>query len=185
MQVTGVVSQIKEKITSVGPMYDIVVNGTSYGVGKFLPRGIAEGDTVSFTAEMNGRYSNVGRGTLKKVAAQPRTQAVASAPQGRELVGASPLNRGNDTQAIISKQWALNCAVSYIDLALKAGAIKLPAKDADKLKVLDGVLTDYATKLCSAVNGKTIQISLGQDDSADAEDVGSPTSEFEDDDIPF
>lgn len=133
-KITGKIQYLNEKPSKDGKytMYSIKVDGTNYGIGRFAPRGVEQGDTVEFEVEYNGNWPNVAKGTLRKVEAAP-----AAAPPAAKSDAAAPAKaawaggRNADTQDIISKQAALNTALGFLEFALKNETLPVPkAKNA-------------------------------------------------------
>lgn len=151
-QVTGILQDVRSRQTSAGTMYDVVVDGNTYGAGKYAPRGIAPGDTISFEFEMRGNYKNVAKGTLRKVDAQ------AAAP--RAISGVAPLRALPPTdaerQGIISKQAALNTAVSFVTALIAGECAPMPAKQADRLAYCNSLVLAYADAFHRISTGKSI-----------------------------
>lgn len=175
MLVQGVVQNIQARQTSVGTMYDIIVDGQSYGNGKYAPRDIQAGDTVTFTAEIKGNYRNVGRGTLRKLSGQAAQQLsyspAAAAPAAKQTVVV------DDRQAVISKQAALNTALTMVEILLSKDAVALPKAAADKAPVIEALLANYVDKFHTFSTGKSAKLATdGITDSGDAP--------FEDDALP-
>jgi len=123
-KIQGRVEYINEREGKYGPMFSIKVDGTNYGVGKYPPRGVVEGDMVEFDVTYNGNWPNVARGTLRKV------EGAASAPPRRQTSGGKPsspkANSFDARQDVISKQAALNTALAFLELAGKHETIPVP-----------------------------------------------------------
>lgn len=154
MQVQGHVQEIKTKPTKVGDMYDLKVNGDYYGVGKYAPRDVSVGDYVEFVMEQNGNFRNVGRGTLRKVAAPANTPATTPAAPSKVPVGVS----WDDKQATISKQAALNTAISMVKLAVDAGAINLGSNAAKGYSVLERMVMEQAARFHKFSTGVAVEL---------------------------
>ena len=163
MQVTGIVDNIATRNTRVGEMFDLIVNGKKYGVGKYAPRGIMQGDFVSFEVDVkqNGQYTNydVRRGTLRKEegapkTAAPSTTATVSTPTRQTFVPQ------DDRQVIISKQAALNTALAFCNLAAGQGAVPMPksVKEVDKLGLIQKWVLDTAAQFYGLSTGGTWDI---------------------------
>lgn len=175
MLVQGVVQNIQARQTSVGTMYDIIVDGQSYGNGKYAPRDIQAGDTVTFTAEIKGNYRNVGRGTLRKLSGQAAQQQsysqVVAAPAAKQTAVV------DDRQAVISKQAALNTALTMVEILLSKDAVALPKAAADKAPAIEALLANYVDKFHTFSTGKGAKLSV---DSVGEDD----TPPFVDDELP-
>lgn len=121
--ITGVLSAIYENDTAYGKMYNISVEGVTYGIGKEPPKAKA-GDTINFEATQKGRFWNVAPGSIKvspSDASAPPQQQYAKQPAAS--------NQRDATQHVISKQAARNSAIAFLQAAVAAGAgPKIPAK---------------------------------------------------------
>lgn len=122
-KIVGKVQYINEKEGKYGPMFSIKVDGTNYGVGKFAPRGIDQGDTVEFEVEYNGNYPNVAKGSLRKVEGAKASAPSAQADTRKAFTKATS---NDDRQVIISKQAALNTALEFIKFAKDNETLPVP-----------------------------------------------------------
>lgn len=157
-QISGQVSQVKEKQTQFGAMYDVVINGQSYGAGKFPPRDIKAGDFVTLEFEQKGNFRNVVKGTLRKDDG-PQQAAPAAAPTSAATTpyaGKAPYVPFDERQEMISKQSALNTALSFCNLASANGAIPMPksAKESEKLGLIYQWVLDTAGGLYKLSTGR-------------------------------
>lgn len=157
MKVTGILQDIKSRQTSFGTMYDLVVDGSSYGNGKYAPRGVALGDTVSFDVEVKGNYKNVAARTLQKVAAQAQQEIAGAIGLQRNMPQRSAGSDG-DRQAVISRQAALNTACSILEMALDNEAIALPAKPNERYAVLKTALFDLVNICHKFSTGSEVEV---------------------------
>lgn len=182
--VTGIIEAITARPTSIGDMYDVVVNGTKYGNGKYAPRGVNIGDTVTFDfdVKVNGRYENknIIPKTMRVVGAQA-AQATAPAQRAAGAVVSTQVDKRQET---ISKQSAMNTALTLIGLQLQYGAVKLPAKAPDAYTVLNTLFADTVARVYNLNTGDKWKLTAAdfapkQVAEDDAED------DFGDDDIPF
>lgn len=153
-KISGIVTEVKTRNTRVGDMYDVVVNGTSYGHGKYAPRGIKAGDFVTFEYEtkVNGQYTNhniVPRSLRKEDS--PAPEAVAQAKAETRTV----LAAGDKRQETISKQANLNTAIAAVTLQLQHGGLKFPAsaKAPDVFSAIDKLILDTAGKYYKLTTG--------------------------------
>jgi hypothetical protein len=159
-QVSGKVNQIKSKPTQYGEMFDVVINGESYGMGKFAPRGINPGDYVSLEFEQKGNFRNVVKGSLRK---DETPRDVATPSVGPSAASPAPYNAGrapyvpfDERQEMISKQSALNTALTFCKLASDNQAVPMPkgVKEADKLGLLYQWVLDTAGTLYNLSTGR-------------------------------
>lgn len=144
-KVEGRVDFIDAKPTSTGKtMYKVKVNGVSYGAGLYPPK-FKVGDNISFTATMNGNYHNMETRTVTILPA-----SAAPAPMAPRSSGAVGGNQWDTRQDTISKQAALNSALTAVEILVAIGGVPGMAKaktEADKFqlfaKTLDELRKDY------------------------------------------
>lgn len=196
MQVTGIVENIAERTTRIGPMYDVIVNGKKYGSGKYAPRGIKAGDFVSFEVDVkqNGQYTNydIRKGTIRIEEGTPPAKQEAAPKTTAKTYGSS--FGGDNRQEVISKQAALNTALTFCNLAASQGAIPMPkgVKETDKLAIIHSWVLDTAASFYALSTGNKWDLPAAapatpQKPAAPAKKAAKATAEmeFEDDDIPF
>lgn len=178
-QATGIVQEIKTKNTKFGDMFDVVINGTAYGHGKFPPRGIQAGDfvTFEFDVKQNGQYTNrniVPRSLRKDDAPAPAAVSAAQA-ETRQVV-----QTADKRQETISKQANLNSALQLINAQIAVGGIKFPAnaKAPDIFKTLEGLVLDQAQRFYNLTTGETWVI----DTPVDKKEA-QRADDFQDDDV--
>jgi hypothetical protein len=192
MKVTGVVESITSRDTQYGKMYDVTINGKKYGAGKYAPKA-GVGDAVEFIAEQNGKFLNIGRNTLKQIdhsAVGVTTETTASSVSRTPARAAD--TSWDERQATISKQAAINTAIEFTRLAVEAGAVKLPSKEADKFGVLEAIVLQQASRFHEVSTGRVMQIpefdvapAAKGKTRGKAQDTSDEADEFADDDIPF
>ena len=154
MQITGQVTEIREKQTKFGPMYDLIVNGQAYGHGKFAPRGIKQGDFVTFDVDVkqNGQYTNyniVAKSIRVEANPTPEQRSEAKTQTSMALAAASK----KDTA--YSRGASYNSALALIKLQLEHGGIKFPAtaKATAIYEAIDQAVLEAAAKLFKATTG--------------------------------
>lgn len=178
---SGIVSEIKSKNTKFGDMYDVVINGTAYGHGKFPPRGIQQGDFVTFEYEtkVNGQWTNhnITKGTLHKDDA-PAPAAVEAAKAETRTVLATVDKR----QETISKQANLNSAIALVTQQIAVGGIKFPAnaKAPDVYKAFEGLVLEQAARLYNLTTGETWDIDTAKEVKKEAKKA---SDDFLEDDL--
>lgn len=156
----GFVTKIDNRQTKFGTYYDVYVDNKNMGGGKFPPKGVAEGDFVEYEMEKNARgYEQIKAGTLRKVEAPAGVKAPA-AP--------APSTISMDKQDVISRQAALNSALSFVNVLVAAGGIPegktlTPAKKAEKL---EAILLSYTAKFFHMSTGAEYE--LPEDELASA-----------------
>ena len=155
-KVSGQVNQIKAKQTQYGEMFDLIINGQSYGAGKFAPRGISPGDFVTLEFEQKGNFRNVVKGSLRKDDGPQAGGEVAPAATTTAPTSTRSYVPFDERQEMISKQSALNTALSFCKLASDNGAVPMPkaVKEADKLGLLHQWVLDTAGTLYKLSTGR-------------------------------
>ena len=78
--VTGAVESITKRPTQFGTMYNVTVNGTTYGAGN-LPPQAEVGDYVTFESYKNGAFHNMKTSTLKKAVGTPEPVSSATSTE--------------------------------------------------------------------------------------------------------
>ncbi len=139
-QVSGVCQEVKTKQTSIGPMYDVVVNGQSYGVGKYPPKCKA-GDNVVFGVTFNGKYANMDTKSLQVTPGDGSIPAMAQAKQVSD-------SRGPATQEVIERQSALNSAIAMTNIIVSAMGGAKPA-------AIEKIMEKYRAQFYNESTGKT------------------------------
>lgn len=64
--VSGFVDEIPVRETKFGEMYSLVINGETYGFGKYAPK-FGVGSEIEFDVSWNGNYANVDRDTVNVI----------------------------------------------------------------------------------------------------------------------
>lgn len=177
---SGIVSEIRTRNTKFGDMYDVVINGTAYGHGKYAPRGIQAGDFVTFEYDVkqNGNYTNynlVNKSLRKDDAPAPAAVEAAKAETRTVLVTA------DKRQETISKQANLNSAIALVTQIIATGGIKFPAsaKAPDIYKAVEGLVLTQAAKLYKLTTGETWDIEAPEEKPA----AKRSDDDFQDDDL--
>lgn len=134
MQVKGFLQRIKTRNTKFGDYYVLVVDGKDHDTGsKFPPKGVSEGDYISFEIVKNAKgYDAMVQGSLSKEAAP-----AGVAPPAAPIPSAIKMDR----QDVISRQAALNSALDMVSILVAGGGIpdgktQTPAKKAELLEAL-------------------------------------------------
>lgn len=181
---TGIVEAINARPTRIGDMYDVVVNGQKFGNGKYAPRGVKVGDTVTFefTTKVNGQYTN-----RDIVAKTLRVESGASSQQSQPAQVQSSVARAHvapdKRQEVISKQSAMNTALTLIGLQLAHGAVKLPAKVPDAYTTLNTLLATTAARVYEINTGEVWNITAK--DFVEGKSTADNADPDFDDDLPF
>lgn len=187
---TGIVEAINARSTRIGDMYDVVVNGQKFGNGKYAPRGVKVGDTVTFefTTKVNGQYTNrdIVAKTLRVESggAGSPSPSQQSQPAPVQTSAARAYVAPDKRQEVISKQSAMNTALTLIGLQLAHGAVKLPAKVPDAYTTLNTLLATTAARVYEINTGEVWNITAKDfvEGKATAEQADP---DFVDDDLPF
>lgn len=153
------IQSIDEKQTSVGTMYDFrMSDGNKVGAGKFPPKGFSAGDYVNYDFTMKGQYMNLKAGSMSKAtppagvpAPDTRTSAATSG------YGAKMNTSGFDErQEIISKQAALNSAMTFTNLLVAADALPMAKNTKQDIKadIIEEVVMRYTARFYNLATGK-------------------------------
>lgn len=153
----GFIQSIDQKQTSVGTMYDFVIDGRKLGAGKFPPKGFSAGDYVNYEVEQRGNFLNLKAGSMSK-ATPPAGVPVPPSPAA---TGASA-----NTAAVFAKQDAkdeaysrgasANTAIALLKILADQGALPLPAK-ATKDKSADliyDIFKEYTGRIYKLTTGR-------------------------------
>ena len=180
-QVTGQVNEIKVRNTKIGDMYDLIVNGQSYGHGKYAPRGIKQGDFVTFEYEVkvNGQYEN--RNIVSKslrVETSPTPEVKQQAVVQTSMAAAA----ADAKQQVISRQAALNTANALLANQLAAGGLKFPAtaKPAAVFEAVTVAHLELASRLYKAATGDTWDVGSSSSAKPAVSQSRAPFSDGED-----
>lgn len=130
--VKGIVSQVKDKTTAYGTMYDIRVDGKWYGAGKNHP-GVQAGDAVEFVAKQNGNFSNVVGKVEKTATVSVASQAPVASASAAPVVSSSS-GYVDTRQLSICFQSARNAALEMVSLLAQGGALPFSDSNAAKAK---------------------------------------------------
>lgn len=173
--IRGFVQEVKELSTAYGPMFNVIVNGESFGAGKFKPR-VNQGDAVEFEFEQKGRFKNI---TPKSIRAVDPSTIQATSPTVSRAAPAAAASRAADftkNQDTISKQAARNTAVAFMNIL--AGQDALPvaktAKAGDKFDALRGILDKLTEEFYNYSIGKDSTPLTSAAEAASPEDEDGP-----------
>lgn len=148
-------TKIDQRQTKVGIMYDLLFsNGDKIGAGKFLPKGATEGEYYQYEYSMNGNFKNLTSGSLSKL----DKPAGVTPPAPRPTGGSS--GNFDERQDIISKQAALNSALSFVSLLVAADALPVAKtiKTDKKTDAIASIVNEYTTRFYHQATGKTFVI---------------------------
>lgn len=151
--VKGKVTEILERETSIGTMYDLVINGQKYGAGKYEPK-VKVGQYVKAPIKQNGKYANIF-GKIVVISADEAGPPPAAAPSGG---GRSYQANDDKRQEIISRQAARNTAVAFMQILVDKDAVPIPASaktPAQRFEVLNTFLDGLTVRFNDFALGKT------------------------------
>lgn len=178
--VQGVVHEVKVQETSVGTMYNLVVDGQMYGAGKVQPN-VRPGDVVQFESAQRGRYSNVVPGTLRAVSGGAPVPAPRQGGyQGGARTGRPAPSRGSSdfgkNQEVISRQAARNSAIAMLAqlVALDAVPVAKSAKPGDKFDAIVAIVDKLTEKYFNHSQGND----ASEPAAKEAEPVDTPDEDL-------
>lgn len=154
--ITGVVERMSNRAAGTGVVYSIFVGGTWYG-GMWEKPECGEGDTVTFSVQVRGNYSNVAKGSLQVVSKAADAPPNAAAASGDGFA--------NSTQQRIEWQAARNSAVATINMMLSHGIVVLPKKQAEAYEATLGLVQELTIQYCRDTSN--IEEILAGDPTAD------------------
>jgi hypothetical protein len=173
--INGIVEQVGSRPAGRGTAYSLKVNGTWYSVGFKNPN-VQTGQEVSFPVTQNGQYWNLTKGATVSItgggaAAQaPVQQAQQAASQGVskdeywKRKEEKDVEKDKRIQYLASRKDAIEVAKLLND----AGALKLPAKQADKCDALlafIGELTEqYAEEATNCASASQVNPAAAEGD---------------------
>ena len=143
--ITGKVRFLNEKNFNGKLLYSIKLadDESFYSCGTTRPN-VAQGDMISFDAKEtpNGRMQV----DVRSIKVNRAKQEVVTPGMGRDAYWDKKAQDDRSRQATIEYQAARNSAIAAAGVILNAGALKLPAKDADKYGVVIGLINDLTMK---------------------------------------
>jgi len=165
----GVVSKLITREWKDKTFYSVGLEGEKGFISLGTSRGgIAEGDYVEIEWEENAKgYKDAVKGGVKKLE-KPKNQPAAAKAGG----GGQPKDEGS-----IQYQSSRKDAIAYVQTVIAAGAVKLPAKEADKLAALDALVDLYTAKFYADIASKGAVARANGEDAPPAEDDGPPPVE--------
>ena len=128
--------------------YGVLVGGTWYGAGKKHPN-INQGDFISFTYSMNGKYANLDVNSIEKKesssGAAPSVAAVAKGNQ-RDDYWNKKAEKDENVQASINWQAARNAAINAVGMMLQNDIVAVPAAKAKKYDVVMSLIDELSER---------------------------------------
>lgn len=142
-------------------MYDYVMSdGNRVGNGKFKLKGIEAGDYIQYEIKMNGDFKNFQPGSVSKL--DPPAGVAAPAKQ------ANFVPSGDKRQEIISKQAALNSALTLTGILASSDSLPIPktTKQADRADLILKVVNHYTAIFYNQATGQNMEFDEAVSDSS-------------------
>ncbi|MDE2097336.1 MAG: hypothetical protein KGL39_08845 [Patescibacteria group bacterium] len=157
----GVVARIFEKEFANGMAYSFTLRGdrTFYRSGNKKPT-FSEGDSIQFDVEMKGAnaYAKGVSQWKSEDVVQGRTAAAVAIPRTADDFWRRKETRDIETQKRIELQSCRNSAIELVKLLQSLEAVKLPAKQADKVPVVEELVKHYTKYFIDENAGKDAAI---------------------------
>jgi hypothetical protein len=178
--ITGVVEAIDVRETNAGTMYNIKVNGKSFGYGRYPPKAKA-GDTITFGVKYNGQYANVDTKNVQVTpgSGAPPQKSFTSAPSndaGKNAYWENKEKADAAKQVTIERQAALNSAIAFANVIVGANLVPTPAnaKPKDVVAIIESMVLHYRDVFLATSTEKsaTATAPTAEEDSADEEATG-------------
>ena len=153
--VRGKVTNIPSNQTQFGTMFNAVIDGKSYGVGKYAPK-FQIGDYVEFEITPESAAGRFPKIDYKSVRVLPEP-AGYTAPAPAPAPTATKSYGGDDKrQEIISRQACRNTAIEWINVLITQDALPVPkaAKPDKKFDLLNGILDRMTDEFLAYSLGK-------------------------------
>lgn len=155
VMVTGVVEKVAAKPLASGKdagklSFSFKLGEKWYGCYTSDPK-VAAGDMISFDAKVSGDFTNADVKTIKRVEGGNHGNMDISGngnggvPVG-PVAGVPVKNTYDQRQAAIQFQASRNAAIAVLSLAQECGAVKLPAKESDKLDALLALVDEITVR---------------------------------------
>lgn len=163
MNVSGVVERITDRKFGNSTLYSVKVGGNFYGMGKTKPN-FREGDSISFSSDLNARGYQEVKGEIKL---EQRTATTTTTTGTGARAGYLP---DREKQAVIARQAARNSAIALLQVGASFGILPLPKAEKDKFDALltlcDQLTDDFVDY---AMNGRVSEESASTDSPEVAE----------------
>lgn len=169
MMAKGVVYKIFERAAGRGKAYSIKLDGDQnyYGTGFKAP-GCKAGDYVEFEADKNAKgYWEAKLDSIRVLDSQPVEAAKAVGKViGKDDYWTRKESRDleNDNRRNVGA--SLNTAIEFVELLLKAEAVKLPAKIPDREEAIRNLVVYYSTKFRTLETGTTEEPAVVEEEIA-------------------
>ena len=164
-QITGVIQQLG--LQRMPKSYSVKMDDgqwySAFAKNGNLPFGVEQGNQVTVEYQMNGQYRNIKKIYASSSSAAPAPSAPAAAPSAAQ----SDYKTKEDTrQREIRFHASRNSAIALTSAMLQAGALKLPAKQADQADAVtafvDNLTKDYYLE-AEHVSKEGVQVDFGDD----------------------
>lgn len=177
--VKGKVTDIVERETSIGTMYDLVIAGQKYGAGKYKPS-VKIGQYVKAPIKQNGKYANIF-GKIQVVSADEAGGDTSPPPVRGGSRGSGGFGYNDEKrQEIISRQAARNTAVAFLEILIAKDAVPMPASaktPAQRFDVLSAFLNGLTVDFNNYALGKKDKDTSKDEEEAD-EEAGADDADF-------
>lgn len=169
---TKTVSGTVQRVNKNGRFYSICVDDEWFGTGSTRPDA-DEGSMVEFEAERNGKYWNADMSTFSVLDAPKKAKKFENKKASYSSSGRSESFSGKEDYAAKQDYWknkeerdikndllrnvgaGRNTAIAFVELLMKADAIKLPATQNKKADALFEAVEYYRVKFENAGNEET------------------------------
>lgn len=149
--ITGIVDKVLTKAWNGKTFYSLaLVNDKIYGFGMFKPSANV-GDTVSFEAKENAKgYMEADKTTLKVTKGESKVvsggSVRASSMMGKDDYWSRKEARDIENDKLRTIGASRNTAIAWVDLLIKAEALKLPTKVSEREDALALLLDEYTNR---------------------------------------
>jgi hypothetical protein len=153
----GLIQEIQTKNTSVGTMYDFVIDGRTIGAGKFPPKGYEAGDYVNYDVIEKGKYLNLKPGSMSKTTRPAGVPAVAAPATTAPVVSGSAALANHDArEEAHSRGASLNSALAWFKILQDADALPINANiaKAKKADAMFAALKEFAGQFYKLSTGR-------------------------------
>ena len=176
---TGVVHRINTRQWQGKTFYSFALSGQDGWFNMGIRKPPTEGTTIAFEAKPNEKgYMEVDTKTIQRKAdgtPQPANTALAASNGATGGYWDKKAERDIKNDQLRELGASRNTAIALIELMLKAEAIKLPTKQADKEAVIWEILDRYTQKL---MKGETPEAPVGAPGNGPAEPVEKEEEEW-------
>lgn len=157
-RVKGIVEKINENASGY---FGVKMGETWYGAGKFAPK-FNEGDEVSFTFSMNGKYANMDFKSVEVLAAGNGSSGGGTSSQASSSAASSTGKSSGTNWDLKDKRITYLAsrkdALELAGIALSNEAFKLPTKQSDKFEALALLVNELTDTFYNDVYGTSYEV---------------------------